>query len=258
MDLQYILIGILQGLLEWLPVSSSGQVALFYSRIMGLDPLEGYRLGLAAHIGTGLSSMVYFRRELTSIINRDNSNTWLRVLVIPTLSAAPIGYITYLFIVGWGSPMLEPLMGFALILTGIILYIFGRHGLRIAGDLRIKELVFIGLIEGLSIIPGLSRSALTIATLSILGLNSEDSIRASFIMAIPVTISAGLYQLIGLNIVSMNGVFEASTLLIASFITGLATIGFITSIAKRLRSNISILLIVLGSIVLALYIPLLL
>ncbi|HIE37114.1 TPA: undecaprenyl-diphosphate phosphatase, partial [Candidatus Geothermarchaeota archaeon] len=236
MDIQYILIGILQGLLEWLPVSSSGQIAIFYSRILGLDPLEGYRIGLAAHIGTALSAIVYFRGELKSILTRDKGNTWLRVLTIPSLSAAPVGYIIYLYIVGWGAPFLELLTGIALIITGLILYIFGRYGFRVAEDLRIKELVFVGLIEGLTIIPGLSRSALTIAALSILGLNSEDTIRASFIMAIPVTVSAGLFQLVGSDIVSMNEFYEASKLLISSFLTGLATIGLITSIAKKFRS----------------------
>jgi len=256
MDIQIILLGILQGLLEWLPVSSSGQASLFYSRILGLDPLLGFKLGIAAHFGTGLSAIVYFRRELKNLYRLDLDNIWFKIFTIPTIAALPIGYTLYLLVTDIESSFFEPLTGAALILTGLILYKFGRYGVRDVWTLKTSELVIVGLIEGIAIIPGLSRSALTIAALSLLGLNSRDSVRASFIMAIPATILAGLYQLIDLEVIDYIDPLASLTLLITSFLTGLITIGFIYTIASKLRENIAILLVILGGIILAIYIPL--
>ncbi len=258
MDIQIILLGILQGLLEWLPVSSSGQASLFYSRILGLDPILGFKLGIAAHFGTGLSALVYFRRELKSLYRLDLHNIWLKIFIVPTIAALPIGFIIYQWVTNIESTFFEPLTGVALIITGLILYRFGKYGLREVWTLKTHELILVGIIEGLAIIPGLSRSALTITAFSLLGLNSRDSVRASFIMAIPVTILAGLYQLIDLEAIEYLDPLGSFILLVTSFLTGLIAIGFIYAIAKRLRENIALLLVILGGLILAVYIPLLL
>lgn len=258
MDIQIILLGILQGLLEWLPVSSSGQASLFYSRVLGLDPLLGFELGIAAHFGTGLSAILYFRNELRNLYRLDLNDVWFRIFVIPTIAAIPVGYILYNWLINIQAGYFEPLTGLALIVTGLMLYISGRQGFRDAWTIKNYELILLGIIEGFAIIPGLSRSALTITVLSLLGLNSRDSVRVSFIMAIPVTILAGLYQLVDLEIHEVINLLDSLVLLITSFLTGLLAIGFIYNFSKRLKENISILLMFLGGIILILYLPLLL
>ncbi len=250
--LEVFLLGLLQGILEWLPVSSSGQAALFYSRILGLDPLIGFKLGLAAHFGTGLSSIIYFRREFLSIFNE---RIWMKIILIPTLSAVPIAYILYNFIEYIQPKHIEPVTGVFLIITGAILYSIGVKGEKSIKDIKDIHLVLVGLVEGFSILPGLSRSALTIAALSLTGLDGKDLVKASFIMAVPVTILAGIYQLIFTDVNAIGNLFPMIILLLTSFVSGIFSIKIIYSLAGKLRHQIGILLLVLGGIILALYLP---
>ncbi len=255
MFIEYILLGILQGLLEWLPVSSSGQASLFYSRILGLEPLIGYRLGLIAHIGTGISAIIYFRREILRMVS-SWYDVWFKLVSIATLSSLPIGYMIYKYITLEADPFIEPLTATSLIFTGIILYILDMKGERNIESISYWEMVLVGLIQGFTIIPGISRSAFTIASFSLLGFNSEESVKASFVIGIPVTILAGIYQFIELGGIKYLGIIEASTLLLTSLVTGILTIGLMIFIAKKLRERISLLLILIGSIILILYLPL--
>lgn len=251
-----ILFGVIQGILEWLPVSSSGQLTIFYTKAFGLDPIYAYRLSLASHLGTTLSAIIYYRNTLARITRE---KVWLKIMAIPTLTALPVGYLLYNYIVGVDPVLLEASIGLFLIITGVVLNLRSQGKVRSIVKVRVRELILAGLLEGFSVVPGISRSAVTISALAIRGYRAIDSVKASFLMAIPVTLIASLYEAFELMNTRSTAIDLAgfAIILVSSFIAGLASIKFMMEIAGRLSSKVSLFLIILGLIILALYMPML-
>ncbi len=255
-----VFLGLFQGVLEWLPVSSSGQAVIFYSRLLGLNSLTSYELGIIAHLGTGLSGVVILYREVVDAIR---GGIWLRIATIPLAISLPVGFTIdrYFSSIAIGySFLVELVTGLLLLVTGLLLLTIARiEGRRTVVDLTLKDLVIVGFLQGLSILPGLSRSAITITGYSILRLNSRDSVRASFFMGVPATLLAALYKL---STAGMNSSSVASTgllvLILSSFTAGLASMWFMIKIGEKSREKIGLLLTIVGSIIVLLnIIPLL-
>ncbi len=245
--------GLLQGLLEWLPVSSSGQVSLYYSLLVGVSPLVAYKLGMASHLGTALSGAIVLRRELASALR---GGPWFRVAVVPTLAALPVGWLVSQSVEDVNGDVLNALIGLMLLATAGLLSLPAR-GSRRVGDLGLRHLAAVGLLEGLAALPGLSRSGVTMAALLYMGLNPVDAVRASLVMGVPVTMAAGLYYMVE----SAGGLVDpvyAIVMGLSSMAAGLLSAYFMLAIAGRLRDRIRVFLAVMGFLILAYYTPALL
>lgn len=209
MDLfQSIIIGLLQGLTEFLPISSSGHILILPAILGWPDP--GAAFTAVIQLGTEAAVLIYFRRDLWDI-----ATTWLASLRNPDrrkelnarmgwyLIAAtiPIGILGLAF-----ENQIETaarnlwLVGSTLILFGIILGVADNVGSRRkdVGNLSFRDGVLIGFAQSLALIPGVSRSGATISAGLFLGLNRAAAARFSFLLAIPAVVISGLFQLYGI------------------------------------------------------------
>lgn len=247
------IIGIVQGLTEWLPVSSSGQGVLALVNIFHIDPSEALAFSFFLHLGTLFAVFVYFREDIIKIImalpnfnkpeNNDEYSFLARFLIVSTISTGLVGVPVFIVLKDSLTHMglrINILIGITLILTGIILYFSRRAenaGTRGIGNSRTRDMLFAGAAQGIAVIPGISRSGATVAVLLLSGFKQEEALRISFLMAVPAIIGANVLEFLGGEIVS----FPASSLmagLIAAFLFSLASIKILLGVAQRVRFDI--------------------
>lgn len=243
--IQAIILGIVQGLTEFLPVSSSAHLVLVPQliNVNYANPAQAVAFDTLLHVGTLLAVIAYFWKDIIHIITglissildifrgkfitglrEDPSKrlTWL--LVIGTIPAAIAGVLL--------NDQFEALfnnyaaVGFFLLITGVLLWISER--MKGGGDKQVKDMTFknalaIGIFQAFAIAPGISRSGSTIAAGLLSGLERELAARYSFLLAIPVIAGAALVQ-----VKSIGAGLEANTAaLLAGFLAALI-VGFLS------------------------------
>jgi undecaprenyl-diphosphatase len=197
-----ILLGLVQGISEWLPISSKTQVIIVSNLFFGLSFSQGYALGLFLEAGTFIAAVYYFRREvwevLRALVGRgdDEGRAMLKFLVVVTAFTAVLGVVIYGTVSeSYSGPVLGiPMIALGCVLIGdaiLITVAKSRYtptkGLK---DLSLKELVILGLVQGVSAFPGVSRSGVTVSAMLLMGINPRDSFRLSFLALIPAAIGA--------------------------------------------------------------------
>ena len=232
--LEAAIIGVIQGVLEWLPVSSEGNIILFLVSVLGLDSSETLYLVVFLHLGTGLAALVYYRKESWNILIGDterDKDMRLRLLVMTGLTGAvglPI-YI-YLNVSAFVGEAILALTGLALIATGLMQKRKDVVGERDASSLSWPETVALGVLQGLAIIPGLSRSGVTTSTMLLRGLRSDEAFNVSFIMSIPASFAAGF----GLILIDGFHVTAGAVMAVTvSAVVGYITIGALIRFAQK-------------------------
>lgn len=197
-----LLLGIVQGISEWLPVSSKTQVLLASSYLLNLDYQQAYTFGLFMEIGTVLAAIIYFRgyifdllRVLTGSKDPMKRKLFVYVLVV-TIVTGVIGAPLYLVAdsitgVSIGVPML--IIG--LVLIGDAFFI--RYSRSKAGAVRrtfkemgTKDYVIVGAMQGVAALPGVSRSGITVSTMLLLGIDAEEAFKLSFLVGIFASLAA--------------------------------------------------------------------
>lgn len=252
--LQSIILGIVQGLGEFLPISSSAHLVLIPWLFGWQDP--GLTFDVALHMGTLLAVIIYFWRDWVSMlkgaISRKPSDEkrifWY--LVIATIPGAAIGLaLESKAETVFRSPLL---IGVMLIVMGILLYLADRRRqLRTMDTMTLSDAILIGLSQALAIIPGVSRSGSTMTVARWLSLTREDAARFSFLMSTPIITGAGVLSMRDLSISDINTAFIIGV--VTSFIIGLLSISFLLRYLKT--SNFKIFVgyrFILGAIVIAL------
>jgi len=223
----YVLLGALQGIFEWLPISSEGIVALSSGLLLeGVNPVD---IALFLHLGTLVAVLVYFRKAWQEVI-RFRNPVLLRFLVIATLVSLAIGYPCYQLMhnIAAGAVLLL-VMGAGLLLTALF------HRLRRGGDETLdhgsnKLAVLAGLLQGLAVIPGLSRSGATIFGLSLGRLSPTTVLKISYMMSAPVVLASTVY------VVMKNPVLlEGWPALVTSFVIGMVSLSLLMRMAERIN-----------------------
>jgi len=245
-----VLLGALQGILEWLPVSSSGQLSLLLSTLLGLPSGEAYRLGIASHLGTALSGAIAVREPVRNALHL---GPWLRVMLVPLVAGAPVALAIDKLISGIPGDLLNLLIGVLLLATAAtLLKTAGAGGGRSATSLTTRELVLIGVLQGLAALPGLSRSATTIAGLLLLHLDPYEAVKASIAMGTAATGAMALYEL-------AQGVGQplmvVVSVMVTSLLTGLASAMFMLGLAQKYRKQIIIFIIIISILAIASALP---
>ena len=194
---QAIILGIVQGLTEFLPVSSSAHLTLIPWLLGWDDP--GLAFDVALHLGTLAALLVYYRRTwirmAASIGNEDHE--YRRLLVLVIIATIPGAIIGFLFEKQAETIFRSPaLIATALAVLGIALWIFDRTMpmRRKIGEMTVMDALLIGLTQAFAIIPGVSRSGSTITMGRVLSLEREDAANFSFLMATPIIAGAGLLE----------------------------------------------------------------
>ena len=179
-------LAVLQGLTEFLPISSSAHLILL--PYFAHWPDQGLSFDVILHMGTLMAVIAYFQKDIRDMLTKNHF--LVKQLILATIPACIFGYWLGPSIEVWGrSPLLIAYtsIGFGLLL-GLSDRFFSKR--RTMAQLRMKEALWIGLLQALALIPGTSRSGITMTAGRMLGLNRESAARFSFLLSIP-TISLG-------------------------------------------------------------------
>jgi len=237
-----ILLGILQGATEFLPVSSSGHLVLA-QHLIGDFEQPGVLFDVLLHVGTMIAVAIYFWRDLvgltTSLWRRDelakDQRVMVALLIAGSVPTAVIGLLFKDFFVGlFERPDIVCIM---LLVTGTLLWVAER--LRRAESSR-KQMTFVdalvvGTVQGCAIIPGISRSGSTIAALLMRGIDGETAARFSFLLALPAVFGAALLSLKDLDHVAGITLLPYVAGTLAALVTGLFCIHLLMGIIRRRR-----------------------
>ena len=201
-----VVVGVLQGVFEWLPISSEGNITLYLTAVERLPPSAATEFALFLHAGTALAAAAYYRGEITALLR--DLPSWrpaapgatpdLTFLATATLVSGGVGIAAYatleeLFPVLAGGTFIV-LIGLLLVGTGILQRVASaRLGDRTEPTLG--DALLVGVLQGLAILPGVSRSGSTVSALLLRGYDPEASFRLSFLLSIPAALGAGLLVL---------------------------------------------------------------
>jgi undecaprenyl-diphosphatase len=237
--LQSIFLGFLQGLTEFLPISSSAHILIFPALFGWEDP--GAAFTAVIQLGTEAAVLLYFRRDLWQIgttwfasLRRKELRSELNArmgwyLIAATIPIAILGFV-FQDQIETGARNLW-LVGSMLIIFGIVLGLADRVGSRrrSVGDLSVRDGILIGFAQSLALIPGVSRSGATISAGLFLGLHRADAARFSFLLAIPAVVLSGffqLYKILSGDEVIGEPLFNVAVATVVAFIVGYAVIAW--------------------------------
>ncbi|KYC45208.1 MAG: undecaprenyl pyrophosphate phosphatase [Candidatus Methanofastidiosum methylothiophilum] len=243
--IELIIVGAIQGFLEFLPVSSSGNVSLILMNFLKLSPSESFSLSLFLHLGTLLAVLVYFRKDIFSILKNIKTDKTSHFLIVSTLITGIVGVPIYIGLKSiFENIQIEVgniIIGLFLIGTGIFLRYKPKSGFKKVQGSNMWDMILAGVAQGISIIPGISRSGSTLAVLLGREFDKEEALRISFLMSIPAILG-------GIVLEAEDTTFFMNTFpaIIGAFITSIIVIKGLLEFAKRL--NFSYFCIAFGAI----------
>ncbi len=256
--IEYIIIAILQGLFEWLPISSSGQVMIISMNYFGISPEQAFSLAIWLHLGTTLAVLFKFRTDFVKVVKSFMPRTykvdeidvrkrnWLIYATIGTaISAIPLYFIFKIIILGaftaFQGDLITLIISGMLIVTGLILLktrkIYGKNTIEEVPQNSISKDSFLsGLIQGVSILPGISRSGVTVSAILLEKYNQDDALRLSFLMSVPAAIGSIIAEIIfgeG-SILGTLDLFIILGAILISFLIGYLTIELLLRVAQKI------------------------
>ena len=237
-----ILLGILQGATEFLPVSSSGHLVLA-QHLLGDFEQPGVLFDVMLHVGTMIAVVFYFWRDLAGLISSlwrrdDKAKTERRMvglLIAGSVPTAIIGLTFKDYLIGlFERPDIVCIM---LLVTGTLLWVAERLRQRetTRTKMTLTDAVITGTVQGCAIIPGISRSGSTIAALLLRGVDGETAARFSFLLALPAVFGAALLSVKDLDTVASGAFLPYLAGTVASMITGLLCIHLLMGVIRRRR-----------------------
>lgn len=248
--IETIIIGIVQGLSEFLPVSSSGHIELA-KVILNQESVGGENnmmLTVVLHAATALSTIVIFRKDIIQLIKglfQFKANEEFKFSLNIVLSMIPAAVIGVLFEDEIDSFFTGNilLVGFMLLITGLLLFLADRAKNTTKGVGK-KEAIIIGISQAIAILPGISRSGATIGTSVLLGVDRSKAARFSFLMVVPLilgkmakdVLSGELFMLdqeTGEILMSTSDALALSAGFVAAFLTGLVACTWMINLVKK-------------------------
>ncbi len=240
-----VVLALIQGLTEWLPISSEGMSALVMINLFGKSLTEAIYLSAWLHTGTLLAALVYFWGDVKEILKnlpryikkpneKEGYSGLTRFLLVSTVVTALVGAPLVMFFLesfSFSGGAAMAFIGVLLIITGL-LQKFARHTEVISGRPRFIDAVVTGAVQAFAVFPGLSRSGLTTSALLLRRHDPEYALKLSFLMSIPAVLMAEIGIL-----VTQKVAFDAFSVLAVfiAFLTGLLTLRSLIKIAERVN-----------------------
>tara|TARA_B100000965_G_scaffold369410_1_gene356761 strand:+ start:749 stop:1513 length:765 start_codon:yes stop_codon:yes gene_type:complete len=249
--LNIIILSLIQGITEFLPISSSAHLVLL-SELSDFSD-QGLGFDIALHTGSLLAILIYFKNEIKNIFSyTDEGRQYLKLMIIASIPLPIFGLI----LIDYVSLYMRNIQSIAImtILFGLLLYFADsnkKENKKII-DAPLTVILFIGLLQTLAIMPGVSRAGIVITAALLIGFTRNDSIKISFLLSIPAIFMASTYQAIHLLGKSEYILIESYVLgVFLSFVFSYLTIKlFISTISKITFAPYIIYRIVLGSVLL--------
>jgi len=239
-----VILGLVQGVTEFLPISSTGHLVLVRD-LLSINSTDGLAFDAMLHLATTAAVIIYFWSDVWMLIQvalrklgrlpvNQRDITLLYALLIGTIPAAVLGVFL--------EPIVDKYLQTPLIVSGILfctsiffMYTEWRYYLKPAqGELTLKKGVLVGVFQALALIPGMSRSGSTIAGGMLLGMSRYEASRYSFLLAIPITLGVGAKK--SLDLLQTGGTVDWLLIAIGvviSFVTALIVIHFFLSYIRR-------------------------
>jgi len=245
-----VVVGLVQGIFEWLPISSEGNVALALS-VLGRSPEEAVAFALFLHVGTALSATVYYRGRIAELVRAlptlwsgaggrpaddptsDRPALWF--LLVATAASGVVGIGAYETVIGavseTGGGLFVALVGVLLVGTGLFQRLSASRAAETRREPTLVDAVLVGIGQGLAILPGVSRSGTTTGLLLLRGYDESRSFELSFLLSIPAALGAGVlaYADTGLQATPL----AAAVALGVAAVVGYATIDALLRVVER-------------------------
>lgn len=241
--LDALLLGIVQGITEFLPISSDGHLAIAQHCLPHFEQ-PGLLFDVMLHVGTLGAMLLYFQRDVARLLTAPFRRTpegrrdrhLLGLVVAASVPTALIGLALKDAVERWMENML--VVGAMLLLTGTLLFVgerYRRSGRRTEAAVTVTDAVLTGIAQGLAVLPGLSRSGSTIATLLFRGVDGETAARLSFLMGMPAIAGAALLSLKDLHTLPAGDLPVYLAGAGVAFVVGLCAIRLLLGIIRRQR-----------------------
>ena len=247
MVFKYFIIGLIQGLTEFLPISSSGHILIF-SELFKID-CDIILLSVVAHLGSLVAVVICMRKKLKPLIIKPFNKTNLNLLI----STLPAILIVVIF-----KSLVDKLYGmqfvlYGFLITGILLIVADMKKTK-NKPINKKNALFMGLMQGVAILPGISRSGSTMAVGMLAGVNKEDACEYSFLMSIPIIIGSAIWEIIGLVGKTVDiAVLPLLVAFVSSFLFGILSIKIMLKVVKNNKLSYfayyAIMLTIIGFII---------
>ena len=238
-SLEAIILGIIQGLTEFLPVSSSGHLELAKAILGDTSvPKESLTFTVVLHFATALSTLVIFRKEIAQIFKGLFQLKWNEEfkfsikIIISMLPAVVVGLLFEKQLAAFFSGNIL-LVGFMLLVTALLLLLADKAK-NTQKEVSFSNSLLIGVSQAIAMLPGISRSGATISTAVLLGIDKTNAARFSFLMVVPL-----IFGKIGKDILGGDLGFQSSEIMpiaagfIAAFIAGLFACKWMITLVKR-------------------------
>lgn len=243
--LQAVILGLIQGLTEFLPVSSSGHLALAQSLMPGFEQ-PGLLYDTLLHLATLFAVVVYFRKRIGRMFQAAAGVFSQRYLVrsyeekpmmvgilVATIPTGIIGFllrdhVEYFF----DKPVI---IGYFLIITSVMLYISDKF--RGRDNINPVAAFIVGVAQGLAVFPGISRSGTTIFAGLLSGLSREQAAEFSFLISIPAILGAVLLQIPNFGHITLEGLWIYAAGMFVAFLSGLLAIGIMMRVVKKAKMS---------------------
>jgi len=240
-----LLAGVLQGIFEWLPISSEGNLTVLLAWL-GESPAEAVAFALFLHLGTALSATVYYRKEIGTELqtlrtwrphnSRSDAYAQTTFLGVATLVTGVVGIGAYAVL----GTVVSALTGGAVVIgIGVLLVLTGLFQRLSAGadrtlhrPPRAIDGVLVGIAQGLAILPGISRSGMTTGVLLLRGYDGPTSFRLSFLLSIPAAVGGGLLAAVDTGLAGLTAV-GGVVALVSAAVVGYVSIDALMRLVER-------------------------
>ena len=226
--INYIILGIIQGLTEFFPVSSSGHLVLFQDYLKITN--EGASAEIIAHFGTLFSILLFYRSSFFSSINEDD---FFNIKTIKLLAISTIPAIIFGLIFDFEQFFNYSFVQYSLMANGFLIIFMSLIKNSFSFDLNLKSALLLGLFQSVAILPGISRSGMVISSALMLGLNKEKSIQYCFFMVVPIIILSIVYELLFSSGFEAINIVDGIGLFVSSFIFGYLSLYFLVQFLKK-------------------------
>jgi len=245
-ELQYIVIGLVQGITEFLPISSSGHLVLI-SKISNWDD-QGLFTDIAVHAGTLIAVLVYLRRKIIKILynffqQKLFNEIIIYKIILATLPAVIIGFFVFNFFNDYLRNL--KVVAWASIIFGVLLYFADKKNTSkpIWNEINFKDALIIGMFQVLAFIPGASRAGVTITGARFLGFDRTNAAIFSMLLSIPIilaTLTLSIFDVIS-DPINNTYVLQSFFSAIVACITALILIHFMMKLIQNTNFNLIII-----------------
>ncbi|MBR2373156.1 MAG: undecaprenyl-diphosphate phosphatase [Lentisphaeria bacterium] len=240
------IMAVLQGLTEFLPVSSSGHLELL-SKLFKFRPSDSMTLSIMLHAGSLIAIVIFYFKTLWSLLKKEN----LHIIALVILGSIPAGILgVTLKLTGWDSMLSSslPVVGFGFLITASLLRLSAKEKLiqlsegekpKTLSQLTWRQALTVGVVQAVAIVPGISRSGSTISCAIITGVERESAAAFSFLLAIPAIGGAAFLEILSL-LKGNNTVvetFSAPQLISGIVLSGLVSFGALALLINFVRKG---------------------